>query len=99
MSAATALRVEDAAARPRDAGLAITLRGLSKSFDGGAPVIRGLDLHVPAGQFVAATISWVGDGRAGLRFDQAIDMDGVSGATNGTTAPPPPPPIASNGRR
>ena len=53
MSAATALRVEDAAARPRDAGLAITLRGLSKSFDGGAPVIRGLDLHVPAGQFVA----------------------------------------------
>ncbi|BAU92301.1 ABC transporter [Methylorubrum populi] len=49
MPAATALRVED---RP-DAGLAITLRGLSKSFDGGAPVIRGLDLHVPAGQFVA----------------------------------------------
>lgn len=38
---------------PRDTGLAITLRGLSKSFDGGAPVIRGLDLHVPAGQFVA----------------------------------------------
>ncbi|MBB2962451.1 ATP-binding cassette domain-containing protein [Methylobacterium sp. R2-1] len=53
MSAATALRVEDASARPRDAGLAITLRGLSKSFEGGAPVIRGLDLHVPAGQFVA----------------------------------------------
>ena len=53
MSAATALRVEDAPARPRDAGLAITLRGLSKSFDGGAAVIRGLDLHVPAGQFVA----------------------------------------------
>ncbi|BDL40786.1 ATP-binding cassette domain-containing protein [Methylorubrum extorquens] len=53
MSAATALRVEDAAARPHDAGLAITLRGLAKSFDGGAPVIRGLDLHIPAGQFVA----------------------------------------------
>ena len=45
MSAATALRVEDAAARPHDAGLAITLRGLAKSF--------GLDLHIPAGQFVA----------------------------------------------
>ena len=58
-----------------------------------------VQLEVTAGQFVAATISWVGDGRAGLRFDQAIDMDGVSGATNGTTAPPPPPPIASNGRR
>lgn len=53
MSAATALRVEDATARPHDAGLAITLRGLAKSFDGGAPVIRGLDLHIPSGQFVA----------------------------------------------
>lgn len=51
MSAATAPRIEDAP-RP-DAGLAITLRGLTKSFDGGAPVIRGLDLHIPAGQFVA----------------------------------------------
>ncbi|MFE1601508.1 ATP-binding cassette domain-containing protein [Methylobacterium sp. ID0610] len=33
-------------------GIAVTLRGLSKSFDGHT-VIRGLDLHVPAGQFVA----------------------------------------------
>ncbi|KMO11729.1 aliphatic sulfonate ABC transporter ATP-binding protein [Methylobacterium platani JCM 14648] len=41
-------------ARDRTAtGLGITLRGLSKSFDGGRPVIDGLDLHVPAGQFVA----------------------------------------------
>jgi sulfonate transport system ATP-binding protein len=34
-------------------GLGLTLRGLSKSFDGGKPVIDGLDLHIPAGQFVA----------------------------------------------
>ncbi|PIK71037.1 aliphatic sulfonate ABC transporter ATP-binding protein, partial [Methylobacterium frigidaeris] len=41
-------------ARDRAAtGLGITLRGLSKSFDGGKPVIDGLDLHIPAGQFVA----------------------------------------------
>lgn len=53
MSAATALRVEDRSTSRPDAGLAISLRGLSKSFDGGAPVIRGLDLNVPAGQFVA----------------------------------------------
>ena len=41
-------------ARDRTAtGLGISLRGLSKSFDGGRPVIDGLDLHIPAGQFVA----------------------------------------------
>ncbi|WP_336489807.1 ATP-binding cassette domain-containing protein [Methylobacterium nigriterrae] len=43
------------AARPRSPaarGLAITLRGLAKSFDA-RPVIAGIDLHVPAGQFVA----------------------------------------------
>ncbi|HJE23893.1 MAG TPA: ATP-binding cassette domain-containing protein [Methylorubrum populi] len=53
MSAASALRIEDTSASRREPGLAITLRGLTKSFDGGAPVIRNLDLHVPAGQFVA----------------------------------------------
>ena len=53
MSAAPALRIEDVPANRRDAGLAITLRGLTKSFDEGAPVIRNLNLHVPAGQFVA----------------------------------------------
>ncbi|MET7245493.1 ATP-binding cassette domain-containing protein [Methylobacterium sp. EM32] len=37
----------------KTAGLGLTLRGLSKSFDGGKPVIDGLDLHIPAGQFVA----------------------------------------------
>ncbi|GEP04649.1 ATP-binding cassette domain-containing protein [Methylobacterium oxalidis] len=34
-------------------GLAVTARRLVKAFDGGEPVIRGLDLHIPAGQFVA----------------------------------------------
>lgn len=63
MTASAALRFEDistdarAAARPRTRqparGLAVTLRRLAKAFDGGEPVIRGLDLHIPAGQFVA----------------------------------------------
>ncbi|MEH3119827.1 MAG: ATP-binding cassette domain-containing protein [Methylorubrum populi] len=48
-----ALPVGNAFAGDRTTGLALTLRGLTKSFDGGATVIRGLDLHVPAGQFVA----------------------------------------------
>jgi sulfonate transport system ATP-binding protein len=34
-------------------GVAVTLRRLAKSFDGGEPVLRGLDLHIPVGQFVA----------------------------------------------
>src|ERR1700758_49429 len=33
-------------------GLALTIRGLRKSF-GDNDVLRGIDLHVPAGQFVA----------------------------------------------
>ncbi|WP_018261052.1 ATP-binding cassette domain-containing protein [Methylobacterium sp. WSM2598] len=37
---------------PASAGLAVGLRGLAKSFDG-RPVLRGLDLAIPAGQFVA----------------------------------------------
>ncbi|WP_279358933.1 ATP-binding cassette domain-containing protein [Methylobacterium indicum] len=56
-AARTALRreaVDREIARDRStAGLGLTLRGLSKSFDGGRPVIDGLDLHIPAGQFVA----------------------------------------------
>ena len=43
-------RPDPAPAAPR--GLAITARYLEKSF-GGHPVLRGIDLHVPAGQFVA----------------------------------------------
>ncbi len=45
----------DAASRSREefsAGVSITARGLAKSF-GAKLVLRGLDLHAPAGQFVA----------------------------------------------
>src|SRR3954453_202159 len=40
--------------RPADVsrGLALTIRGLRKSF-GANEVLRGIDLHIPAGQFVA----------------------------------------------
>jgi sulfonate transport system ATP-binding protein len=41
----------DAAPAPR-AGLSITLRGVTKRF-GATQVLRGIDLHVPAGQFLA----------------------------------------------
>lgn len=36
----------------RESGLPVSIRGLSKSF-GDNEVLRGLDLHIPAGQFVA----------------------------------------------
>ncbi len=36
----------------KGSGVAVTMRALAKSFDK-EPVIRGLDLHIPAGQFVA----------------------------------------------
>ena len=45
--------VRDAARPTQKRGLAVTVRGLAKAFDRGEPVIRGLDLHIPAGQFVA----------------------------------------------
>jgi sulfonate transport system ATP-binding protein len=38
--------------RPASSGLAVAVRGLDKSF-GRKTVLSGLDLHVPAGQFVA----------------------------------------------
>ncbi|MCC8942663.1 ATP-binding cassette domain-containing protein, partial [Bradyrhizobium sp. Arg68] len=41
-------RAPDNAAR----GLSLTIRGLQKSF-GDNEVLRGIDLHIPAGQFVA----------------------------------------------
>ena len=41
-------RQPDAAHR----GLSLTIRGLRKSF-GDHEVLRGIDLHIPAGQFVA----------------------------------------------
>jgi sulfonate transport system ATP-binding protein len=37
---------------PRSRGLPLTIRGLRKSF-GHNEVLRGIDLHIPAGQFVA----------------------------------------------
>ncbi len=37
---------------PSGEGVSLTLRGVSKSF-GGREVLKGIDLHVPAGQFIA----------------------------------------------
>src|ERR1700761_7552716 len=48
VSEAKALRSADAGTR----GLPLTIRGLRKSF-GDHEVLRGIDLHIPAGQFVA----------------------------------------------
>ena len=42
----------DPAPAPRGEGAAISIRGLEKSF-GAVPVLRGIDLEVPAGQFLA----------------------------------------------
>jgi sulfonate transport system ATP-binding protein len=39
-------------AEPKSRGLPLTIRGLRKSF-GDNEVLRGIDLHIPAGQFVA----------------------------------------------
>ena len=58
LSPAALPRVPEADARDRvpkpaqAGGIAVTVRGLDKAFDG-HPVIKGLDLYVPAGQFVA----------------------------------------------
>src|ERR1700747_633565 len=46
---ARALRRQPDAAHP---GLSLTIRGLRKSF-GDHEVLRGIDLHIPSGQFVA----------------------------------------------
>src|ERR1700733_9328657 len=42
----------DGAAQSAPRGLPLTIRGLRKSF-GSNEVLRGVDLHIPAGQFVA----------------------------------------------
>ncbi|KQT80593.1 ATP-binding cassette domain-containing protein [Methylobacterium sp. Leaf466] len=48
----TAPRPQETGPAASATGVAVTLRGLAKSF-GGHRVIEGLDLHIPAGQFVA----------------------------------------------
>ena len=45
-------RVARRGAEPKSRGLPLTIRGLRKSF-GDNEVLRGIDLHIPAGQFVA----------------------------------------------
>ena len=49
---ATSGRVTAGAVNPANRGLSLTIRGLRKSF-GANEVLRGIDLHIPAGQFVA----------------------------------------------
>ena len=46
------------------AGLSVTARSLTRGF-GGAPVLRGLDLHIPPGQFIAV-VGRSGSGKSTL---------------------------------
>ena len=59
-------------------GLALTIRGLRKSF-GDNEVLRGIDLHIPAGQFVAVV------GRSGCGKSTLLRLiAGLERATAGT---------------
>ena len=59
-------------------GLALTIRGLRKSF-GDNEVLRGIDLHIPAGQFVAVV------GRSGCGKSTLLRLiAGLETATAGT---------------
>ena len=49
---------------PHRGGIAVTVRGLSKDF-GSTPVLRDIDLHVPAGQFVVV-VGRSGSGKSTL---------------------------------
>jgi sulfonate transport system ATP-binding protein len=61
-------------------GLSLTIRGLRKSF-GDNEVLRGIDLHIPAGQFVAVV------GRSGCGKSTLLRLiAGLEAATAGTIA-------------
>jgi sulfonate transport system ATP-binding protein len=61
-------------------GLSLTIRGLRKSF-GDNEVLRGIDLHIPAGQFVAIV------GRSGCGKSTLLRLvAGLDAATGGTVA-------------
>src|SRR6202163_1793787 len=61
-------------------GLSLTIRGLRKSF-GDNEVLRGIDLHIPAGQFVAIV------GRSGCGKSTLLRLvAGLDAATAGTIA-------------
>jgi sulfonate transport system ATP-binding protein len=61
-------------------GLSLTIRGLRKSF-GDNEVLRGIDLHIPAGQFVAVV------GRSGCGKSTLLRLiAGLEAATAGTVA-------------
>ena len=61
-------------------GLSLTIRGLRKSF-GDNEVLRGIDLHIPAGQFVAIV------GRSGCGKSTLLRLiAGLEAATAGTVA-------------
>src|ERR1700756_2114723 len=61
-------------------GLSLTIRGLRKSF-GDNEVLRGIDLHVPAGQFVAIV------GQSGCGKSTLLRLiSGLESATSGTIA-------------
>jgi sulfonate transport system ATP-binding protein len=61
-------------------GLALTIRGLRKSF-GANEVLRGIDLHIPAGQFVAIV------GRSGCGKSTLLRLiAGLESITAGTIA-------------
>src|ERR1700675_2244746 len=61
-------------------GLSLTIRNLRKSF-GDNEVLRGIDLHIPAGQFVAIV------GRSGCGKSTLLRLvAGLDAATAGTIA-------------